>query len=148
MMLAQSLYPGPSSTEMVLVLTSLVMAAVVALAAIWAISRNRARKLGVLERALDNDTVDSDTKQELLARMNAPGFLVRLWAGGRILMYVAVIGGWLFFIGSIAFLLFAPLGDVDRQMTAVIATLSFAVLTVPFVLREFDGKRQAASRGP
>lgn len=147
MMLPQSHYPGPSSTEMVLVLTCVVAAAVVALAAIWAISRNRARRLGVLERALDNDTVDSDTKQELLGRLNAPGFLVRLWAGGHNLMRLLVILGWLGLFYGLGLMLFTSVG-LAQEIGGMTALVSFAVLTVPFALRELNGKRQTASRGP
>ena len=109
---------------------------------ILAVYKSRARKLKVLEDALQSPNVDADTKRVLVSELTK-GPLARLFAGGKLLVVLGWIG---VFIGVS---IWASGGGPSAEEVGIpFSLISFGILTIPFALRELDHKRPAATRRP
>lgn len=92
-------------------------------------SRDRRRRLDLMEQALRNPSLAPDVQRELVKALQPMGLPRLLHAAG-----------WFATVGGVGWLCTDPHGQDFR--TAVILTIAgFAVITLPLVLRELEGKK-------
>lgn len=136
-------YQGPGYLEMTMVLACVVAGLIAVLALVWTTHRSRLRRLDVLQKALADDSVDAETRRSLLAKLDAPGGLLYLMSGPG-LMRLLVIGGWITFLFGITVYFISSKEQEEATMAAVIG---FGLMTVPFVIREFEARRSEPLEG-
>ena len=104
----------------------------------WIKGRNR--KLKIIETALQHGSMDDATKHLLIQELTKPGLLVQViqaaWNSGKLLGAV----GWVGIFLGISLLL---VDERDAFQAGIgIAFFSFAILTLPFALRELETRRR------
>ncbi|MEM7201888.1 MAG: hypothetical protein AAF628_16595 [Planctomycetota bacterium] len=116
---------------------SVVAATVVVGMFLRARAAERARRLDLVEKALNQPTLDNATKQQV-AQLLTPSFWGR-WFSPRLL----VGAGWLGLFVAAGCLLS---GERDPERAGpIIGLASFAVLTLPFAMRELETRRPEAT---
>lgn len=101
-------------------------------------SSSRSQRLRVLQRALESDSLSERQKQELIGILRADQAPARGFPWGRL----AACLGWLGMFAGGLFAAFAP--RHMEHIGIIFAVMSFAVLSLPLVLRETEDRRAAA----
>jgi len=123
--------PSSMPPEGTIFLISMMLGAMVLLALIIVLSRGRSRRLQVMQKALESNALDAESKQLLTEALTGGGPARAL----RRAKAVATIG-WLGLFLGIGML---ASGERDFEEGGLpVALLSFGVLTLPFAMRELE----------
>lgn len=106
----------------------LVVVAVVTILAMVQRAGERKRRLDLIESALRNPSMSPEAQRDLVRALQPPKWRVPFAIG------------WFGLFGGIAWMSCDPRGDA-MVMAIVVTVMSFALLTLPFALRELDARR-------
>ena len=124
--------------ESAFVILSLIFGFVILMNLVQARAKDKRERFRLIEAAIRSGNLDPDTKQDLVKGLTGR----RPWHGakeGPGLKFVFALGWLGLFVGG-------ALMSVDRgafEAGVVICALSFGVVTLPFAMRELEGRRQA-----